>query len=245
LQLTHTPAKYLERSPLSESDGGAESGICAAADILVMNRYLIGLPWLFANVIGCVILLLPITAWPESPRLLLENSIQAPVSDALIDKVLGAMPPRSATSIRLNDECNRDTSTVNRVLINDVFITMSSRRQVNNHYGPNCKVAGRIGTKTSLIAFATFEDAWLQPFNPAKTHPSQWTTATGQKLSVPMMFSQGLYGFIQYKDYSIVDVPFRDQRFSLFLLTSQRPITSNAKVFSILSNSIATSATAT
>ena len=163
------------------------------------------------------------------------SSVASPVAQSLVNRVLDTARP----SFGAETECTEDASLrpSSRVLTVDLALAGKAAEAVGSqlHLGTNCRISilsDPIGSALSITSNATFDDAWLAPFDVADTHLDDWTDKSGVVSKVEMMSRRRcLLYFGRYDDNVLVMLPFRDPSYGLFVMTGPSVSESSAHAY--------------
>jgi serpin B len=68
-----------------------------------------------------------------------------------------------------------------------------------------------------------FKGTWVEPFDPALTSPEPFTTDTGEKVTVPLMYREGKVRWGQAKGATLLALPYAGDRLEMLLALPEAP----------------------
>ncbi len=73
-------------------------------------------------------------------------------------------------------------------------------------------------TRFVLTNAIYFQGNWLIPFDPELTQNETFTTASGEKIDVPMMYQKNYFDYAQVEGWQILELPYRGETLSMVVL---------------------------
>ncbi len=83
--------------------------------------------------------------------------------------------------------------------------------------------------KLLLVNALYFNAPWVKSFNPELTHDDIFHGAGGET-AVPMMFSKGIYNYVEFQGFQVVELPYEGGRYSMFVVLPPSGMTVDSAV---------------